>query len=289
MLRFACTAPEMGSVDSKRQKHQRHIAMNDARVDNSQATAQTARQHITVRVKRQLSPEDTPHWETFRVSYRPKMNVISVLQEIQLNPVTVEGKRVPPVSWDCNCLEEVCGACSMLINGVPRQACSALVDQLEDPIVLEPFSKFPVIRDLVVDRSRMFDALKRVKAWIPIDGTYDLGPGPRMPEELREKMYHLAKCMTCGCCLEACPQVNDHSPFIGAAAISQVRLFNAHPTGKMHASKRLEALMGKGGLHDCGNAQNCVRVCPKEIPLTDSIADMGRAVTLYALKKLLDS
>ena len=73
-----------------------------------------------------------------------------------------------------NCLEEVCGACSMVINGRARQSCSAIVDQLEQPIRLEPMSTFPVIRDLQVDRTRMFDNLKRMKAWIPIDGTYDL-------------------------------------------------------------------------------------------------------------------
>jgi succinate dehydrogenase/fumarate reductase-like Fe-S protein len=55
-----------------------------------------------------------------------------------------------------------------------------------------------VIRDLQVDRSRMFDNLKRMKAWIPIDGTYDLGPGPRMPEKKRQTAYELSKCMTCG-------------------------------------------------------------------------------------------
>ena len=82
-----------------------------------------------------------------------------------------------------NCLEEVCGACSMVINGKPRQSCTALIDQLEQPIRLKPMKTFPVVRDLQVDRSRMFNALKRVKAWIPIDGTYDLGPGPRMPEK----------------------------------------------------------------------------------------------------------
>ena len=80
--------------------------------------------------------------------------------------------------------------------------------------------------------------------------------------------------MACGCCLEACPQVNDSSGFIGAAAINQVRLFNLHPSGKMHAKERLETLMGDGGVADCGKAQNCVEVCPKEIPLVDSIADV---------------
>jgi succinate dehydrogenase / fumarate reductase iron-sulfur subunit len=263
--------------------------MTTATAHDTAAAEHTAvpprRRPIWVRVKRRADAASDPYWESFVVPYKPNMNVISVLMEIQANPENAEGQRVTPVAWECNCLEEVCGACSMNINGVPRQACSALVDQLPDPIILEPFEKFPVVRDLVVDRSRMFDSLRRVKAWVPIDGTYDLGEGPRMAEEERARMYELSKCMTCGCCLEACPQVNDHSDFIGPAAISQVRLFNAHPTGKMHAGARLDALMGPGGLHDCGNAQNCVRVCPKNIPLTDSIAEMGRQVTVHAIKR----
>jgi succinate dehydrogenase / fumarate reductase iron-sulfur subunit len=249
------------------------------------AASPATQKTVTVRIRRQAGADQQPYWESFAIPHKPNMNVISVLMAIQLEPVNAEGKPVAPVAWECSCLEEVCGACSMNINGNPRQACSALVDQLEQPLVLEPFRKFPVIRDLVVDRSTMFENLKRVQAWIPIDGSYDLGPGPRMAEEERERMYELSKCMTCGCCLEACPQVNDHSAFIGPAAVSQARLFNAHPTGAMHSSGRLEALMGPGGLHECGNAQNCVRVCPKSIPLTDSIAAMGRQVTKYALKK----
>ena len=65
-------------------------------------------------------------------------------------------------------------------------------------------------------------------------------------------------------------------------------LFNDHPTGHMNAGERLEALMSPGGLQECGNAQNCVAVCPKEIPLTTSIARAGRAVTVYTIKKWFD-
>jgi succinate dehydrogenase / fumarate reductase iron-sulfur subunit len=132
----------------------------------------------------------------------------------------------------------------------------------------------------------MFESLKRVKAWVPIDGTYDLGPGPRMVESERAHAYELSKCISCGNCLEVCPQVNDRSNFIGAAPISQVALFNRHPTGKTLAAERLEALMGDGGLDECGNAQNCVRACPKSIPLTTSIAEMFRATTLHGIRKL---
>src|SRR5690606_3583748 len=148
----------------------------------------------------------------------------------------------------------------------------ALVDKLDQPIRLEPMATFPVVRDLVIDRSRMFNAMKRVKAWIPIDGTYDLGPGPRMPERQRQWAYELSKCMTCGVCLEACPNVIHLSHFIGPFAVSLVRLLNTHPTGAMNIEERLNALMGERGLEDCANSQNCVQSCPKGIPLTTSIA-----------------
>jgi succinate dehydrogenase / fumarate reductase iron-sulfur subunit len=242
---------------------------------------------IELRIKRQDGPDAAARWEDFSIPRRPKMNVISALMEVRRNPITTEGRRTTPPVWDANCLEEVCGACSMIINGKVRQACSALVDQLVQPIVLEPMTKFPLVRDLVVNRQQMFDALKRVHAWIPIDGTYNLGPGPRVDPNAQQVAYALARCMTCGCCLEVCPQVTPQSNFIGAAAISQVRLFNLHPTGRMHAGGRLEALMGEGGIAECGNAQNCVHACPKDIPLTESIAAVGRQVTAHALKRLL--
>ena len=247
-------------------------------------TANTGRM-VDVEILRQDTENGSTRWEKFRVPYRHGMNVISILMEIQRNPVTADGKKTTPVAWDMNCLEEVCGACSMIINGRPQQSCSALVDKLTQPIRLEPMATFPIVRDLQVDRSRMFNALKKVKAWVPIDGTYDLGEGPRMPERKRQWAYELSKCMTCGVCLEVCPNVNSKSPFIGAAPISQARLFNTHPTGSMNAEERLEALMGDGGAPDCGNSQNCVQACPKGIPLTTSIADINRQLTVYSFKK----
>jgi succinate dehydrogenase / fumarate reductase iron-sulfur subunit len=242
---------------------------------------------VELRIKRQAGPNAKPYWENFVVPSYENMNVISCLTEIQRNPVTKEGKATTPVAWECSCLEEVCGACSMIINGTTRQACSALIEQLSQPIVLEPMTKFDVLRDLVVDREVMFDNLKRVKAWVPIDGTYELGEGPVMAERDRAVAYELSRCMTCGCCLEVCPQINDRSPFFGAAIVSQVRLFNMHPTGSMHKEPRLDALMEPGGVSDCGNAQNCVEVCPKDIPLTTSIADIARAVSIHAIKKFI--
>jgi len=147
-------------------------------------------------------------------------------------------------------------------------------------------TKFPVVRDLCVDRSRMFENLRKVKAWIPIDGTYDIGPGPRMGDEEAQEGYILSRCMSCGCCLEVCPQVNDRSDFMGPAVMSQVVLFNSHPTGRLNAAERLDAVMGPGGIQDCGKAQNCVKACPKDIPLTESLVRLARETSVQAVREL---
>jgi succinate dehydrogenase / fumarate reductase iron-sulfur subunit len=133
----------------------------------------------------------------------------------------------------------------------------------------------------------MFENLKKVRAWVDVDDSFDRGFGPKISPEVQEAMYVLSTCMTCGCCSEACPQVNAHSKYVGPAAISQARLFNAHPVGKMSAKDRLRPLMEEGGVADCGNAQNCKEVCPKNIPLTESIAVIGRQVTRQAWKDLI--
>jgi succinate dehydrogenase / fumarate reductase, iron-sulfur subunit len=269
---------------------------------------------VNVRILRQDGPGLPSYWERHQVDYEPDMNVISVLQKVAAQAKTSEGKKVAPVAWECGCLEEVCGSCTMVINGRVRQSCSALVDRLleedSNEIELRPMSKFPVLRDLAVDRARLFRNLERVKAWVPVDGYYDMGAGPRISRDEQEQNYPLSQCMSCGCCLEACPQFNKieiqrepgeseaeysarksaayDGEFLGAHAISQAMLFNSHPVGKNMSNERMEALTAPGGIQACGNAQNCVAVCPKEIPLTTSIARAGRAATIYSIKKIFD-
>lgn len=267
--------------------------------------------YVEVRILRQHEPQAASYWERHRVRYEADMNVISVLQKIAAQAKTSDGKEVAPVAWDCNCLEEVCGACTMVVNGRTRQACTALVDRLiEDnaaEIELQPMTKFPVVRDLVVERRRLFRALEKTKSWVTVDTYEPMGAGPKMSQSEQENNYPLSQCMSCGCCLEACPQYTKieltqrddeteeqfdqrknatfDQQFVGAHAISQVMLFNSHPTGHNHADDRLDSLTEAGGIQICGNAQNCVAVCPKEIPLTTSIARAGRATTVRSMKK----
>ncbi|MFN5771345.1 MAG: succinate dehydrogenase iron-sulfur subunit, partial [Pirellulaceae bacterium] len=221
---------------------------------SDESRAGTARpQKINVRILRQDGPGKPSYWERHQVNYEPDMNIISVLQKVAANAMTSEGRKVAPVAWDCGCLEEVCGSCTMVINGRVRQSCSALVDRLLEEsgneIELRPMSKFPVVRDLCVDRSRLFRSLQKVKAWVPADGYYDMGAGPRIGRSDQEQAYPLSQCMSCGCCLEACPQYTKielqqrptesdaefqarkkeayDQGFLGAAPISQAVLFNS--------------------------------------------------------------
>lgn len=238
-------------------------------------------------IKRQEGPDKQPYWQEFEVEYEQNMNVIILLMKIREKMVDIHGNRISPIMWEASCLEQVCGSCTMVINGIPRQACSTLVDKLSEPIVIEPLSKFPVVKDLVVDRKRMFETLKKVRAWVDIEGTHDLGPGPKYSPNLQQIRYVLSRCMTCGACLEACPQYNTN--FAGPFAIAQAHLFNLHPTGGIYKDKRIAYMASKEGIANCSNAQLCVQVCPKEIPITEAIAEVNAEVTKYLINLALGS
>src|SRR5260370_7123869 len=184
---------------------------------------------VVLSIKRQNNPSSASYWEEFELAWHPGMNVISYLMEIAANPVTREGKPTTPITYDSNCLEEVCGSCAVLINGRARMACSALIDNLEQPVRVEPFKKFPVVRDLAVDRSVLFENLKAVKAWVPIDGSYDLVPGPRLTQQDQEAAYPLSRFISFFCCMEACPQFNEDTGFVAAPTPPPPPPFKPHP------------------------------------------------------------
>ena len=117
------------------------LRQNDSNTNEKEQKSQN-KKSIKLIIKRQDNQDSKPYEETFEIPYKENMNVIACLMEIRRNPVNNKGEKTTPVTWDMNCLEEVCGACSMVINGRARQSCSTIVDQLEQPIRLEPMSTF---------------------------------------------------------------------------------------------------------------------------------------------------
>jgi len=241
---------------------------------------------IHFQIKRQNKPGEEPFWEEYKIPHKPGLNIISLLMEQHTFPQTADGKDTTPASYEANCLEEVCGSCTMLINGKVSQACSTLVDKLSQPITIEPMSKFPVVRDLQVDRKRMFESLKWLKAWVPADTYEPIGAGPRISAKVQEQAYNFSRCMTCGACLESCPQWSADEDFIGPQGIAQAMLFNLNPTGQSLKDDRVQALIDNG-LNICGNAQNCSAVCPKEVDLLTAISEANWQATKHITKQIL--
>ena len=239
---------------------------------------------VRLKIRRQDAPDrpETRRWEEFEIAWQPRMMVSAALKELDLEPVTRDGRKVAPIAWEAGCLEETCGACTMLIGGRVAQACSMFVDELSPrgkPIVLEPLRKFPLVRDLVVDRARAFEALSRVHAWVDFDLDRPSAPTQAQAPSEQRAEYALGRCTSCAACLEACPQWSEKRDFVGAAALAQVRRLNSNPVGGLGQRERLERVMGPGGVADCGKAQNCVEVCPMQIPLVDGIQGVAREAT----------
>jgi succinate dehydrogenase / fumarate reductase iron-sulfur subunit len=230
-----------------------------------------------LKIKRQTSPEDKPYWESFSLNYKDDDTILSLLIQLE-NP----SGNSSPVHHECNCKEEMCGTCTLRINGVPRLSCSTRITDLpkslpKKPIVLEPLEKFGVIKDLTVDRSRISSSLTRVKKWVETDNLF--GSKVNYQPKIQREIYSYAKCINCGSCYDACPRTNKlENHYIGPAAIAHVITMNDHPLGKESSNERLKAISGKDGLPKCGKAMICDKVCPKKVPLVRSITRANREV-----------
>jgi succinate dehydrogenase / fumarate reductase iron-sulfur subunit len=240
---------------------------------------------VRLRVRRQDAPDrlESRRWDEFQVPVTPRTTVLGALLGVQANPVTADGREVAPPAFESGCLEDACGACAMLIDGRARQACSTRIVEIERkgrPIVIEPLGKFPLVRDLVVDRTRIFDDLRRVEAFVRLDASGAAAAPPGIGQEQVEDLQALSRCTSCGACLEACPVFGEDADFVGAAALSRVALLDAHPVGALGKPRRLELVMAPGGVADCGKAHNCVEVCPAAVPTVDAIQQVSRDASL---------
>lgn len=235
-----------------------------------------------LKIKRQASPMDKPYWDNFSLDYNEQDTILSLLTQLD-GPIN----HSSPVHHECNCKEEICGTCSIRINGRPMLSCSTLIIDLPEssskkPIILEPLEKFPVIKDLTVDKSRISQALTRINYWVDTEDIF--GSKVEYDQKEQHEMYSYAKCIKCGNCYDACPRTSKTAGrYIGPSAIAHVITMNDHPIGQENKDKRLIAIMGKDGLTNCGKAMVCDSVCPKKVPLVRSITRANREVIKKAL------
>lgn len=223
---------------------------------------------MNVKILRQLAPGTEPYWETFTYDGPENNSVAGVLDYINYHDdiTDVTGRRTTRIGWECSCLQGVCGACAMVINGSPALACETFVKDLRgDEIEIRPLRKFPVIHDLLVDRSSIQENLKETDVYI---GEYQPSAG-----EDHSLQYAAAKCLKCGLCLEVCPNYVNGKSFFGATYAVDCYLVasrNREKAGEI--GKAYAEHFGR----DCSKSLSCMEVCPAGIPTLAAIARMNR-------------
>lgn len=226
---------------------------------------------MRVKVLRKERESLESYWETFEAEVRPDMTIASLLDYINYNDdiVDASGKPTTRISWEHSCLQGMCGACAMVINGVPALACETMVKDLKgDEITIQPLQKFPVIKDLVVDRTVIHDNLRKSDIYI---GEYS--PKSGISDKEHRHQYDAAKCLKCGLCLEVCPNYVNGENFFGAIYANDCYLVSARNPSR---SSEIKASYKEHFGSTCSKSFSCMDVCPMNIPTLASMAKMNR-------------
>lgn len=234
---------------------------------------------ILIEIKRQEDVDSKPYIQCIEWEIETEnLTIASLLREMNadLELKDVAGNSVSKISWECSCLQKKCGACAILINGRPGLACDAFIKDniLKGKISLAPLSKFPVIKDLIVDRSVLYNNLKDIKAYIENELV--------LTDKNTDTAYEASRCLMCGCCLEVCPNFFVGGDFYGAASFVPVsRLIPATKKGEANELKKeYEEHIYKG----CGKSLACKDICPAGIDM-DKLLSKSNAVSVWKLLK----
>lgn len=216
-----------------------------------------------IRIRRQENKESAGYWQELLFTGSENSSVADVLNEFNSrSPLTdAMGKEIAPIGWECGCMVRKCGACAMLINGLPRLACATFLNTLKSSVItLEPLGKFPLVRDLIVDRTVLFENLKKLNLWLESEAY--------MTDWTHEQRYQSARCLMCGCCLEICPNFSAEGDFAGAvAAVNAFRIINEEQQ-KSHRDE-ISAQYKRLYFDGCGKSLACHNICPIGLPVEE--------------------
>nr|WP_294668866.1 2Fe-2S iron-sulfur cluster-binding protein [uncultured Blautia sp.] len=213
---------------------------------------------IEISVKRQKNRDEKSYIQKFIYTGDGNLTVADWLTEI--NQTEAKTDRI---AWECGCLEKKCGACAMLVNGYPTLACSVFLKKAvkHEKILLEPFHKFPLIKDLIVDRSIIFDTIIHMKIWMNEKNSSDYSWD-------YELQYKAGQCLQCGCCLEICPNFLAGKKFAGASAMVEAYRAIEQNNSDSHRNDMKKEYQKKFFAY-CGQSFSCKSVCPQNLPLDE--------------------
>ncbi|KIR01862.1 Succinate dehydrogenase iron-sulfur protein [Lachnospiraceae bacterium TWA4] len=229
---------------------------------------------IEIRVLRQKRGEDKAYWQSFMYeSDKEEVTVAQALNELnsQETLTDIKGNQVEPIKWECNCLQKKCGACAMLLDDFPVLACDAPIDPDKNYIELRPLQKFPTVEDLMVDRSEMFDNLKRMNVW--------LDKKKQVNEADQKQVLVASQCLQCGCCLEICTEYKPGTQFYGAAALAAIS--RVSEIEEDNIDPKLMKDYEEHFYNGCDYYYACEHVCPVNLPIGELIVHRNKELKKY--------
>ena len=224
---------------------------------------------MKVRIKRQDDRRSAPYWQVFHFRGEGRITVAAILEKLnerdQLEDI--KGKQCRKIRWECGCMQKMCGGCAMVINGHPALACGVFINTDDTEILrLEPLTKFPVVEDLIVDRSVIWERQKEALMYLGIRKHPD-------PKE-HDHQYSAAKCLKCGLCLEVCPNyLGTKDDFYGAEFANNAYLLHSSSLNRKRAlEKQYEEHFAK----QCSKSLACRDISPAHLQTLSSISYMNR-------------
>ncbi|MCH3973208.1 MAG: 2Fe-2S iron-sulfur cluster-binding protein [Oscillospiraceae bacterium] len=215
-----------------------------------------------INIKRGEAGKSGRRYDCFHIECSENATIAFLLDKINQ-------EAADPVDWECSCRQKMCGACAMVINGRPRLACNTFVRDTGAKIRLEPLSKFPLIRDLRVDRSIIRDIVVKLQAYPAAGADADY--------EDCERQYLASTCLMCGCCMEVCPSFTGKDNFGSALAVnSMYRTISQEKDPKR--KKELKKAYLKTQYRDCAGALSCAAVCPQTLPQASLMSLLNRSL-----------
>lgn len=232
----------------------------------------------TIKILRHDRGSTKSYWQCFEYEALSENDTVaSALNELNSRSelLDMDGQSARCIEWECSCLQKKCGACAMVIRGRPCLACDALLSAGKaDVITVEPLRKFPVICDLVVDRSILFENLKTLKTWLAADSS--------ISERELELAYEASGCLQCGCCLEVCPNFYAGGNFFGMATVPVTTRLLSGMTPEEY--RDLSRLYAKHTFEGCGKSLSCKDICPKKID-TEKLLVNANALAVWKRRK----
>ena len=245
---------------------------------------------VTLKVWRQASPTAQGRLETYSAkNVHPDMSFLEMLDVVN-DDLVREGKE--PIAFDSDCREGICGSCGLVIDGIPHgpdpgaTTCQVHMRRFKngDTITIEPFraKAFPVLKDLVVDRSA-FDRIIAAGGYVSMNagGAVD-GNAIPIAKDIADLAMDNAQCIGCGACVAACKNAAAH--LFTSAKISHLGLLPQGEPERLRRAERMVAQMDVEGFGACSNEGECEAACPKEISIS-SIARMNRDFLKAALSR----